>query len=571
MTATEHPESVKPDNEQGSAGTDAGESPPARAEKDQTRAAEPVPAALTEQLARLSHKQSRELLDLRRSFERLGEAGTSCEQRQALRELLEKNHQYQQQLRQNLQVQLAALNEALAAGRSKEALSLWDRVQGGIRQCTGKLRQAMQKEAAACKGPLLELLRWRNYAAMEKKKELIAELDKLPEAGLAPPELSRRIQSMHQQWKALGRSDQNEKLWRDFKRLSDLAYAPCRTYFRERKQRMARNLQVRTELCEKLERRLAEPEERPVHILKLNRLVAECNACWKDHAPVEQSKIKPLQRRYYAAVKKLTNLRKAAMAENTARKRACVEQARQLAAVEVRAAAAQARKLQTEWKRIGPAEFRDEKSLREEFAAACEAIFKSLDEQQAKSRERARPRAERDHDALLERLAPRAGFLEKLEEGLFGAADRDALGKLRQAVDIEDWEQLPAADESRAGELSQRLQTLLETETPAELQARAADREQQRRRDCVQLEIHAGANTPQEDHALRMELQLRQLASGFGKRGPDDRQLAGDLREAELALTCAGPMRPDARRELRQRLRKLRQRISSRPPRIRAG
>ncbi len=535
-----------------------------------------VPVELAEKLARISHKQSRELIDLRRGFERLGKPGTTCEEWRTLQGLLEKNRQYQQQLQQGLRSQLAALNEALEAGRSKEALSLWDRVQGNIQQCTGKLRVTMQKEAGACKGPLLEMRKWRDYAATEKKKELIAEMGKLPEAGLPPPDLGRRIQKMHEQWKALGRSEQNEKLWREFKKLSDQAYAPCKEYYRERKRRMSHNLEIRTELCEKLETRLAEIEGKPVHIVKLNQLVSECNAAWKDHAPVEQSKIKPLQKRYYAALKKLTKLRKEAMAENTARKQACVARAKELAAQEnCSVAAAEARKLQTEWKRIGPAEFRDEKRFREEFGAACDAIFKAQGreeaEQQAKLRERVRPPAERNHDELLERLAPRIDYLEKLEAGLFGAADSAEFAERRREINIDDWAQLPAADENRVDELGARLRELLATETPADLESRAAECEQRQRRGCVQLEIHAGANSPREDHALRMETQLQQLASGFGKRGPDNRQLAANLREAELALTRAGPLTPDARKALWQRLRKLRQRISSRPPRTRTG
>ena len=541
-------------------------------EKEPVAAEEIVPVELAEKLARISHKQSRELIDLRRSFERLGKRGTSSDEWGALQELLEKNHLYQRQLRQRLRSQLEALNEALEAGRSKEALSLWDRVQGNIQQCTGKLRATMQKEAGVCKGPLLEMRKWRDYAATEKKKELIAEMGKLPETGLPPPDLSRRIQTMHEQWKALGRSEQNEKLWREFKKLSDQAYAPCKEHFRERKQRMARNLKVRKELCEKLEARLKEIEGKPIHIVKLNQFVSECKTSWKDHAPVEQSKIKPLQKRYYAALKKLTGMRKEAMAENTARKQVCVGRAKELAVLEDRsAAAAEARELQAEWKRIGPAEFRDEKRFREEFGSACETIFKALGEQQAQMRERARPPAERKHDELLERLAPRVGHLEKLEAGLFGAADRAEFDERRQAVNIDDWKQLPAADENRGGELGARLQELLETETPTELGARAADCDQRQRRACVQLEIHAGVNSPREDHALRMEMQLQQLASGFGKRGPDNRQLAENLREAEVVLTCSGPLTPDARKALWQRLRKLRQRISSRPPRTRTG
>ena len=94
---------------------------------------------------------------------------------------------------------------------------------------------------------------------------------------------------------------------------------------------MARNLEVRTELCAKLEQQLSRIEGQPVHILKLNQLIRECDASWKQHAPVEPTKIKPLRQRYHSLLKQLTSLRKRAMAENTQRKQHCLAQLTELA------------------------------------------------------------------------------------------------------------------------------------------------------------------------------------------------------------------------------------------------
>ena len=545
---------------------------PADEPQSEPAAVDAIPAALVDKLAKASHKQSLALTQLRRSFERLGRPDPDNEHWQALQKLLEKNQQYQQQLGQRLEEQLAALKEALEAGQSKDALALWDRIQGNIQQCTGKLRNAMQKEANLHKGQVLDLRKWRNFAATEKKKELIEEIGNLPEAGLPPPELSRQIQQMHDRWKALGRSEQNEKLWREFKKLSDTAYAPCKEYFRARKQRMAQNLKVRAELCEQLEQKLAELGDGPIHIIRLSQTITECNAAWKKHAPVEQSKIKPLQKRYYAALKQLTNLRKDAVAQNAARKQACLDQARELAAQEDgEAAAARARKLQAEWKKIGPADFREEKRLREAFRIACEAIFKAERDTREKAREAARSPAERRHDEQVAALAPRADFLEQAEASLFGAADDSEFGERHRAINTGEWEQLPAADDARAKDFDDRLQALLAAGSLTELGAQAESCEQQQRRAIVQMEIEAGVNSPREDQSLRMELQLQQLASGFGKRGPDSKQLTANQRQAELDLACAGPLPPQSRKALRQRLAKLRDRLSSRPPRSRAG
>ncbi len=537
-----------------------------------------VPAGLIAKLAKASHKQSQELTRLRRGFERLGKLEADNEHWRALRDLLDKNRQYQQELGQRVREQLTALKAALADGRSKDALSLWDRIQGNLRQCTGKLHDTLQKEANASKGEVLELRKWRNFAATEKKKELIGEIGALAGAGLPPAELSRQIQQLHDRWKALGRSEQNEKLWRQFKKISDAAYAPCKEYFRERKQRMAQNLKARAELCEQLEHKLAELEagKTPIHIVKLNQAIAECNVAWKKHAPVEQSKIKPLQKRYYAALKQITALRKDAVAQNAAGKQALLERAGQLAAAEDHAgAAAGIRKLQAEWKKIGPADFREEKRLREAFNSACEAVVEAERAAREEARERGKSPAEKRHDKQLAALAARTSFLEKSEAKLFQADDETGFGERHRAIDTGEWEQLTAtpsaADAPGDTELDDRLQALLAVGSLAELVAQAEDCEQQQRRALVGLEIEAGVNSPREDQSARMELQLEQLASGFGKRAPDSKQLTAKLREAELALVRAGPLSPRMRKNLRQRLANLRQRLSSRPPRSRGG
>jgi len=553
----------------------AAEADAAPADQGADLAQDAIPAALITRLAKTSHKQSAELTRLRRSFERLGKLEADNEHWRALRDLLDRNRQYQQELGHRVEEQLAALKAALADGRSKDALSLWDRIQGNLRQCTGKLHNALQKEANTSKGEVLELRKWRNFAATEKKKELIEEIGRLAGADLPPAELSRQIQQLHDRWKALGRSEQNEKLWRQFKKISDAVYAPCREYFRERKQRMAQNLKVRAELCERLEQKLAElgAEKTPIHIVKLNQVIAECNAAWKKHAPVEQSKIKPLQKRYYAALKQLTGLRKDAVARNAARKQSLLDKAGQLVAAEDRSgAAAEIRRLQAEWKKVGPADFREEKRLREAFHTACEAVVEAERAAREKARERNKSPAEKRHDEQLAALAPQTGFLEKSEASLFQADDEAGFDERHRAIDTGEWEKLTAAaDESqpRDTELDDRLQALLAVGSLAELVAQAEDCEQQRRRELVGLEIEAGVNSPREDQSARMELQLQQLASGFGKRAPDSKQLAAKLREAELALARAGPLSPRMRKNLEQRLAKLRQRLSSRPPRSR--
>ena len=45
----------------------------------------------------------------------------------------------------------------------------------------------------------------------------------LLESKMHASEKSKYIGSMHKEWKVLGRSNQNEELWREFKKVSDEA------------------------------------------------------------------------------------------------------------------------------------------------------------------------------------------------------------------------------------------------------------------------------------------------------------------------------------------------------------
>ena len=212
-----------------------------------------------------------------------------------------------------------------------------------------------------------------------------------------------------------------------------------------------------------------------------------------------------------------------------------------------------------------------EKTLRADFAAALEKLSAALREHRKKQQERARPAAERNHEALLAQLKPQAEMLTQWEVKLLEASTEPEFSEHRAAARGKVQEPMPDIDAACAEALSRRLRAISQFKSATELNAEAEECERRQRRACVQLEILVGMASPQADQDLRMELQLRQLASHFGKRQPDRKQLAADLRAAELALTCDGPLRRQAREDLWRRLRHLRQRINSRARRAHSG
>lgn len=389
-----------------SAGKEASASKPKAEDKDSTAAKTeeakkaPAPAvepkiefaAAKEEVSKLSYKNTNRLFEIRSQLRKLQArlADTETELAEGIAELqtdiaekITKNNEYQEQLKVKTEELLSTLAEALEAGNSESATQCWDKIQGNISNTANQVRAELLNKANLHKAKIIELRDWKIFAATEKKKELITQMQHLSESKMHASDRSKNISKMHKEWKSLGRSSQNEQLWKEFKKLSDQAYEPCKEYFKERKQLMAENLLNRRAICDSLEAEhkaiLAADSE--ADLSKLNKLLSEAEKNWKSFAPIEQSKIKSLQKRFYATVNQLRKLRKKELSVSGKLKQELIGQAQELAkSDDNKHAMNEAKRLQQEWKKIGPTSYREDQKYWQDFRAACDAIFNKRDQ-----------------------------------------------------------------------------------------------------------------------------------------------------------------------------------------------
>ena len=155
---------------------------------------------------------------------------------------------------------------------------------------------------------------------------------------------------------------------------------------------------------------------------------------------------------------------------------------------------------------------------------------------------------------LQQALAQRVAFCADLETRLL-ASDTDALiRELLSGVDIQAWEGLAVGHRDFDPLLEQRLGKLCSLESRQALGRMMADMEQQARTLCVETEIRAGLGSPPEDQAQRMQLQLAQLQSGFGRAQQATDDSLKFARDNLLRLMCLGPLDEGKRQQFRQRL-----------------
>jgi len=470
-------------------------------------------SSLTDQIGSISHKNTNQLFAVQALAKSLGKdihslptetksklIETFTGSMQNLDSKLKKNREHQVALASTSKGLINQVKQYLDEGKTAEALQHWDKLQGNISNIKGKLQSELHTLANEHKSKLAELRDWKTFAATEKKKELIHHIQTLLESRMHASDKAKRIAALHRDWKALGKSHHNESLWKQFKTISDKAYEPCKEYFKQRKQLMASNLVQRKNICEQLESYITElkqqtqasddPESHSVHISRLNKIEGKAKEEWKRYAPLEQSKVKAIQKRYHDALNQLRKFRKSTLRDNARQKQELVQKAQALIALEDNQQAMRdAQRLQQQWKKIGPGSYREDNQLWHSFRTACDEIFKARDEKRKQEQENIRG-AETKLDDTLSALAE----LCKLDDDGLRAA-RSNYHDLQQQFSI-------ALDPRIKKERKRYLDTFNDFKRQIDHRLQSMpDKKQQQRKDSLQA---------RSDFCLRQEQELMQ-------------------------------------------------------------
>ena len=218
-------------------------------------------------------------------------------------------------------------------------------------------------------------LRWANAGVQEQlcgRMEALLEQDDLKDAA-------RQVRVLQQEWKKVKTAsrDRSEALWHRFKDAQDAVRERCKPLFAKQAEEKAEHLKRKEELCEKAEL-LADSTDWIRTADTIKKLQAE----WKTIGPAFQEKA--TWERFRAACDRFFTRRKRDLAErrttwaaNLAAKVALCEQVEAIADMpELEATAAQLiRKLQADWKALGPVQRSRSDAIWKRFRTACDRFF----------------------------------------------------------------------------------------------------------------------------------------------------------------------------------------------------
>jgi hypothetical protein len=460
--------------------------------------------------------------------------------------------------------------------------------------------KAAQAALAPRARELRELDDWKRFANAAVQEELCAKTEALlkamqahleaPPAGDSGPQIdvpgdraprmdvpgdrgpridleaiAKQLREINTRWREAAEAPraQAQALWHRYRRAYDPIQARCREFFAKQAEERGANLAAKVALCARAEA-LADSTDWIKTADELRTLQAE----WQKIGPVPHDQAKALWLRFRGACNRFFTRRhedlakrKETWAANQARKIALCERAEALAeSTEWDAAGVEMRRLQNEWKTVGPVKKAKAEALWTRFRAACDRFVERY--------------KQRDALALEARVQGREAAAAAMEELAAGATPDGDAAALRDAVRDarRRWEQAGALPPERLAPLEARFTEALDRILAVRPDAfRGTDLDpdanlQKLEQLCARVERLAADEPSQVTSSQALAAMLREAlaANTIGGRPSDESRIKAaidEVRQAQAAWKRVGPAPRDAARDLARRFHRACDRV----------
>ena len=230
----------------------------------------------------------------------------------------------------------------------------------------------------------------RELRDLDMKKNLDAKISLCERAEELLNETSmskafKELQKLHEEWKEIGPvpQDKKDEIWERFKAATDKINAIRREHYAQIQEEQNANLATKTALCEKAEELLAEELASINAWQKKSTEFGELFKVWRTVGPAAKKQNEDIWARFkgtmdafFAKKKEFFAGLKDRQSENLERKiNLCIEAEALQESTEWKKATEQFKRIQEEWKTIGPVPKRHADKIWKRFRAACDTFF----------------------------------------------------------------------------------------------------------------------------------------------------------------------------------------------------
>ena len=235
----------------------------------------------------------------------------------------------------------------------------------------------------------------RELRDLDMKKNLESKIDLCEKAEELLDEKSmtkafKALQKLHEDWKEVGPvpQEKKEEIWERFKAASDKINAIRREHYAKLQESQNANLEAKKALCEKAEELLNGDYNSVNAWQKKSDELSEIFGVWKTVGLASKKDNEEIWARFKAAMDAFFQNKKEFFAsmkdkqtENLERKtQLCIEAEALMESTDWKNATEQLKKIQEEWKTIGPVPKRHTDKIWKRFRAACDTFFNRKNE-----------------------------------------------------------------------------------------------------------------------------------------------------------------------------------------------
>ncbi len=223
---------------------------------------------------------------------------------------------------------------------------------------------------------------------MKKNLDIKIELCEKAEELLDEKSITKAfkaLQKLHEEWKEVGPvpQDKKDEIWERFKAATDKINQIRREHYAQIEEEQSANLETKKALCEKAEELVAEDYASVNAWQKKSTELSAIFDIWKTVGPAGKKDNEEIWQRFRGTMDAFFAKKKAFFAtlkdrqtENLERKtQLCIEAEALMESTEWKNATEQMKKLQEEWKTIGPVPKRHTDKIWKRFRAACDIFF----------------------------------------------------------------------------------------------------------------------------------------------------------------------------------------------------
>lgn len=475
----------------------------------------------------------------------------------------------------------------------------------------GKERAQLDDRLLNAQETVRKMEDWHVFATEPKLIELCEKMESLIASKIHADKLADKITGLQQKWKALGHSEAADTHWPRFKTAADSAYEPCAAFFAKRKETQKNNLQKREPFIEEMKVLLNDTnwQDQPDY-RAVEQALKDIDIKWRNIKDVERNagqrqwnKLKSIKEQIYTHLDPVYDA-------NIELKQKVVRQIEQLLSSELQEDSLDKLKLfQGRWKQIGVTRRKQDQALWKEFKRKSDAVYEKISsirsDRRAKEDDQLKlykniineisslarnaktlAQADSQFDDLQQRYQSLPPLPRELPEKLIERLEND-YNRSQTAFSVGREKLITKARDAQFNQLKLKASLCSELEFSVANKANAADIEElkasindieladkewengiqqrlskveghdkssandHRQRLCIELEILNEVDSPKEDKALRMSIQLERMKNQGLIASVQDKSKA--LKAFEIDWYISEGAEPDLQTQLQQR------------------